>query len=104
MGGGTHPDAGRSPARVRRRDGVCCRWPPRLRARESEARGRTPSDPDNEPALVRAPPAFAATGRREEHPMRTTTATAVVLAGAMLGAPAAAQARSEGPPQRVLLR
>jgi hypothetical protein len=36
--------------------------------------------------------------------MRTTTATAVVLAGAMLGAPAAAQARSEGPPQRVLLR
>jgi hypothetical protein len=36
--------------------------------------------------------------------MRTTTATAVVLAGAALGAPAAVQARPDGPPPRVMLR
>jgi hypothetical protein len=36
--------------------------------------------------------------------MRTTRATAVVLAGAALGMPAAADARSDGPPARVLLR
>src|SRR5690348_6079386 len=36
--------------------------------------------------------------------MRTTTATAVVLAGATLGVPAAAQARPDGPPSRVMLR
>ena len=36
--------------------------------------------------------------------MRTTTATAVALAAAALGLPAAADARPEGPQQRVLLR
>jgi hypothetical protein len=36
--------------------------------------------------------------------MRTTRATAVVLAGAALGVPAAAQARPDGPPPRVMLR
>jgi Transglycosylase-like domain len=36
--------------------------------------------------------------------MRTTRATAVVLAGAALGMPAAADARPDGPPPRVLLR
>jgi hypothetical protein len=36
--------------------------------------------------------------------MRTTRATAVVLAGAALGMPAAADARSDGPPARVMLR
>ncbi|HEX4690333.1 MAG TPA: transglycosylase family protein [Solirubrobacteraceae bacterium] len=36
--------------------------------------------------------------------MRTTRATAVVLAGAALGMPAAAEARPDGPPPRVMLR
>jgi Transglycosylase-like domain len=36
--------------------------------------------------------------------MRTTRATAVALAGAALGMPAAAHARPDGPPARVLLR
>jgi hypothetical protein len=36
--------------------------------------------------------------------MRTTRATAVVLAGAALGLPAAAEARPDGPPPRVMLR